>query len=117
MLQDNERSRKAIVTRDPDHCIDLGAKSLAAVPFMETVLNDAKSLLRFVRIDRITGIKEKLIARGVIQPCPPAHIHPDTRMYLGHDTFASVLGQRPFVGILGGNAEYGEYHSSRPTAG
>jgi hypothetical protein len=117
MLVAHEVSKKALVIRDPDHCIDLGPKTLAGVPVLETLLNEAKQLLKFVKTDRINGILHTLMARGSIQHCPAVNIHPDTRMYLADETLASVIGQGPFILVVAGTEEYRLYHESRSSTG
>ena len=117
MLVQHEVSKKALVTRDPDHCLDLGPKTLSKVPALAKVLDNAKEFLKFIKNDRIMEIRDKLVARGSIEACPAVNIFPDTRMYLAEDTLTSVIGQRPFALVCAGAEEYGLYHESRSTSG
>jgi hypothetical protein len=117
MLSVHEVSKKTIVTRDPSHCLDLGAKTLSAVPIVAAILEDAKTVIKLVKNDRVHGIRDKLISHGAIGPCPPPVIHPETRMYLAEETLRSAIGQRHFLAILGASPEYQTFHASRPNAG
>ena len=94
-----------IVTRDPEHCLDLGPKDLAVEPtFLKPILENSIKLIKLVQNDRVGGIKKKLCDEGIITSTA-ATLHPDTRMYLVSETLKSAVGQKAFLQILGTRGE------------
>ena len=48
-------------TRDPGHCIDLVAKDSAEVPCFAQLLKVAKSIIKFLNTDRVSGIVSEVV--------------------------------------------------------
>jgi len=65
-LAEVPETKKALVTRDPSHCLDLGPKDLAKLAdCIKKPLDDANKLVQFLNTDRIAGIQEEMEEGGL----------------------------------------------------
>ena len=60
LLLDGEAT---LVTRDPCHCIDLGSKDLAKLPFVESVMKEAVEAYDFMVRPQVDAIQDTLISK------------------------------------------------------
>ena len=67
--------------------------------FVKPVLSKSLELIKFVRVDRINGIKKKLVRLGETK-AKKAVIYPDSRMYLVALTLESASVLRSFLNTL-----------------
>ena len=95
-LAEVPETKKALVTRDPSHCLDLGPKDLAKLAdCIKKPLDDANKLVQFLSTIWIAGIQEE-VEEGGLAKSPRIKPHPDTLMYLAADTAAGIVTARSF---------------------
>ena len=108
-----EKSRATVVTRDPAHSIDLAPKNLALEEsFIGPVITVTNNLMKFIKIDRIGGLKAKLIDQKIIE-APAVVMYPDSRMYLVAMTLARARLQKSFLTKLPSTPEWELYLKER----
>ena len=109
----NRLDEPALVSRDPSHCVDLLSKDASTTKSILAVLEMAKDLINFLKIDRINGIRETAILEGRIGRGPKVQIFSDTRMNGIHDMLRSTAKQKQFVDVIRTERQFQEYYNER----
>ena len=107
--------KHVVVSRDPAHCIDLLSKDLANTLVVTRVMNEAKEVRDFVKIDRIDSIRIEASARGSLEDSCTAVTMCETRMNLCFDFIQAARRQHDFLKLLWGNSAFQVWYKERST--
>ena len=102
-------------SRDPSHSTDLLSKDLATTDVVQAVIEDAKIITKFCKIDRIDSIKQEMMNDGEVEFSTKAVSMSETRMNLVHDYVIGASKQHNFVLLVQRNEKYQEYYQERRT--
>ncbi len=102
-----------LVIRDICHCVDLLSKDAATTKVVKMVLQFAKIIFDFCKIDRIDGIRLKAISVGDLDERHTVINFSETRMNNAHDHIEASLKMLPFVRSIRSNVEYQQYYEER----
>ena len=101
------------LSRDPSHSLDLLSKDLVGTHVVKSVMNEAKEVRDFVKIDRIDSIRLEAAESGELEETWTAVNMCDTRMNLAHGFIEGARRQHDFVKLLWGNASFQIYFWER----
>ena len=106
--------------RDAAHTIDLFSKDAAETTVVKSVLEISKAIFKFVRTDRIDGIRLEWIASGLLQEIHVILDYSETRMNNVNDHIKSAILQFEFVMLLKNDSDpkskWKTYWNERTTA-
>lgn len=102
-----------LVIRDICHCVDLLSKDSASTQVVKMVLNSAKTIFNFCKIDRIDGIRRNAISTGDLDERHTVINFSETRMNNAHDHIEASLRMMPFIRGIRSNEEFLVYYEER----